>query len=127
MTKQFATTINCIDGRVQLSVLTWITNTFNVEYVDSITEPGPVKILAEQTNTTLLASIKNRLDISINKHNSTVITIVAHYDCAGNPVSKEVQMQQMKQTLILLRQWFPQIPIHGLWVDETAVVHQLEY
>ena len=37
----FFTTIKCKDGRVQLPVISYLQKRFNVQYVDSITEPGP--------------------------------------------------------------------------------------
>jgi len=40
---------------------------YGAEFVDTITEPGPVKILAENKDTNYLESIKRRLDISINR------------------------------------------------------------
>ena len=36
----FCTAVNCMDGRVQLPVTSYLQERFNVEHVDSITEPG---------------------------------------------------------------------------------------
>ena len=47
MDKKFATAINCMDGRTQLPTINWAMKELNVDYVDSITEAGPDKILAE--------------------------------------------------------------------------------
>lgn len=46
----FCTAINCMDGRVQLPVINFLMRRFSVEYVDSVTDAGPVKILAEHTD-----------------------------------------------------------------------------
>ena len=37
----FYTTINCMDGRVQLPVISYLMERFGVQYVDAITGPGP--------------------------------------------------------------------------------------
>lgn len=37
-----------MDGRVQLPVIKYLQDRFKVQYVDTITEPGPNLILAEQ-------------------------------------------------------------------------------
>ena len=48
--KKFATAINCIDGRIQLVVCAYMRTKYLVDYVDMITDPGPVKILSEGFN-----------------------------------------------------------------------------
>ena len=48
--KMFATTINCIDGRVQVPVIEYIKLTYGFDYVDMITSAGPNLILAENDN-----------------------------------------------------------------------------
>jgi hypothetical protein len=42
----FATAINCMDGRTQIPVTDYVRKKYKVEYVDMITEPGPIKVLA---------------------------------------------------------------------------------
>ncbi len=41
---KFGTVINCIDSRTQLPVSNWIKENYSVDYVDTITEPGPDKV-----------------------------------------------------------------------------------
>jgi len=43
-------------------------------------------------------NIKERVDISINKHNSNNIIIAGHFDCVGNSVPKEVQIEHIKHS-----------------------------
>ena len=43
---KFATAINCIDGRTQRPVSEWIRIQFAIDYVDTITHPGPEKALS---------------------------------------------------------------------------------
>ena len=42
----FCTVISCIDGRVQLPVITYLQNRFGVKFVDNVTEAGPVGVLS---------------------------------------------------------------------------------
>ena len=114
----FCTAVNCIDGRVQLPVIQYLMERFGARYVDSITEPGPVAILGEEQTDPRAKSIMERIRISIEKHNSRGIAIVAHHNCAGNPVSKDTQMRQLKKSISLTRDAFPGIEVIGLWVDE---------
>jgi hypothetical protein len=44
---KFATALNCMDGRVQITIIEFLKKKFKVDYVDMITEPGIDKILAE--------------------------------------------------------------------------------
>ncbi len=121
----FCTTVNCMDGRIQLAVIHYLMDYFQVEYVDSITEPGPVLAFDEPVNAPLVKSILRRLDISIEKHNSVGLAIVAHYDCAGNPQSKEVQLDQLSRTIDYIKKHYPDLKIVGLWVDEIWQVHKV--
>lgn len=119
---KFATVINCMDGRTQLPVIEWVKNHSGVDYVDTITEAGPVKLLAENSDSTLVNSIKKKVLLSINKHHSKSIAIVAHHDCAGNPVSKKVQLEQLKAALKTIESWDLKAETIGLWLDDKWTV-----
>ncbi|RKX75878.1 MAG: hypothetical protein DRP87_13470 [Spirochaetes bacterium] len=45
---RFCTVVNFMDGRVQLAVIKYLQRRFDVDYVDTITEPGPNLILAHR-------------------------------------------------------------------------------
>ncbi|MCD4772407.1 MAG: hypothetical protein K8R41_03370 [Bacteroidales bacterium] len=124
---KFVTAINCMDGRVQLPAIEWLKNKYNAEYIDMITEPGPIKILDEDKNLCLVESIKNRIDVSVNKHLSRVIAIIGHYDCAGNPVEKEVQIKQIENSIKKVSSWNFNADIIGLWIDENWEVSVLKF
>ncbi len=121
----FCTAINCMDGRIQLSVINYLQQHFNVPHVDMITEPGPNKILAEQTDKAIVESIQHRLDISIKKHQSCGIAIVGHEDCGGNPAGKSKQLEQLVAARCFLRETYPDIPSIAIWVELTGNVEQL--
>ena len=123
---KFASVINCMDGRTQLPVLEWIIEHYDIDYPDMITEAGPIKILSEKTDKVLMEAIKYRLDISINKHHSEHIFIVAHYDCAGNPEKKDKQLKQLKKAMKTVQKWqFDVVEIVGLWVNKNWKVESV--
>jgi hypothetical protein len=115
-----------MDGRVQLPVIQYLQKRFDVEYVDSITEPGPNLILAKQNKTTLVQSILARLNISINKHNSIGIAIVGHQDCAGNPAPKEEQISHIRESVQFLRSQHESTEVIGLWINSDFRVHEID-
>jgi len=115
---KFATVINCMDGRTQSPAMELMKKQFMVDYVDTITEPGPTKILSSDENQVQIDSIKNRLDISVTKHGSKAVGIVAHFDCAGNPVEKKKQLIQLDQSVELVKSWGFDIEVIKIWVDE---------
>ena len=121
----FCTVINCMDGRVQLPVINYLIERFGVDYVDSITEPGPVKTLAEQTDQDQIESIFRRVAVSTEKHGSQSIAVCAHADCAGNPVDDDTQKQQLVTASQLLKATFPACEIYSLWIDAAGSVHEL--
>ena len=89
----------------------------NVEYVDMITEPGPDRILT-QGSVKIIESIKRKILVSITAHHSSVIVVVGHHDCAGNPVSKEEHLEQIKKCIEVVALWKLPVRIIGLWVNE---------
>lgn len=108
-----------MDGRVQLPVVEYIKRDYAVDYVDMITEPGPNKILSENADRTLIESIKRRVAVSTEVHNSKLIAIVGHYDCAGNPVDKETQQSHILTSINTVKSWEFEAQVIGLCVDEN--------
>ncbi len=121
----FVTAINCMDGRTQLPVNSYLMKKYKVNHVDTITEPGPIKILAENSDIALIDSIKNRVDVSVNKHGSQLIAIVGHFDCAGNPVDKEKQLLQLDNSVKTVETWNFKAKIIKLWVDDNWSVTEV--
>jgi hypothetical protein len=117
--KCFATAINCMDGRVQRPVFDYILTQYGVDYVDMITEAGPDRILAENMDETTIASIRQRVEISVFKHHSQLIAVAGHCDCAGNPVDEEIQQKHLRDAVEFVRTWRLPVEVIGLWVDEN--------
>ena len=113
---KFATSVSCMDGRIQIPLINWIKENFSVDYVDTITEPGIDKQVADNTD---LESIKTKVGISINKHESELIIVSGHYDCAGNPVSNEEHITQIKKGIEVISSWNLGVKVVGVWVDDT--------
>jgi hypothetical protein len=86
-----------MDGRVQDAVKNYIKENYNVDYVDMVTEPGPNKILADNTDLAVIKNIKKRVEVSTHHHGSKVVAIVGHFGCAGNPTEKEEQIKHLKK------------------------------
>ena len=103
----FCTSIHCIDGRIQEPIIRFIKDNYNIDYVDTITEPGPIKILTEYKEKNLIVSILSRINISIEKHRSRLIVVSGHYDCAGNPVDEDGQKKQIKDSVKYLEKTYP--------------------
>jgi len=113
----FVTTVNCMDGRVQLPVINYLCERYDVPYVDSVTEAAPVRVMAEEGESAEKASILRRVGISVNRHGSKIIAVVAHGDCAGNPEDDATQHEQLETSVALIAENFPGTTVLGLWVD----------
>src|SRR4030042_4330195 len=101
--RRFATAINCIDGRTQIPVIAYVRKKYRADYVDMVTEPGPIRILAENKDKVALESIRRRVEISTGKHGSGNIVIVGHHNCAGNLAEKETQLKQILESIETVR------------------------
>lgn len=117
---KFATSVSCMDGRIQLPLTKWIKEKYSIDYVDVITEPGIDKIVAESPN---LESIKSKILISVNAHKSAFVVVSGHHDCAGNPVSSEKHISQIKKGVEVISSWNLGITVVGVWVDENWQVN----
>ena len=96
-----------------------------VDYVDSITEPGPVRILADAADTAALESIRRRLGISVTRHGTTRVAIVAHADCAGNPADKQTQMSQLHAAAAAVLSWNMDVRLDLLWIGADWKVERV--
>jgi hypothetical protein len=114
----FCTVVNCIEGRVQWPVVEFLKKRFQADFVDCIAEVGPVRILAGETNRRQIQSIFDRVDVSIAKHDSKAVAVIAHHDCVGNPVNKQKQLEQFDVSIKYLKSQYPAVEIVGLWVDD---------
>jgi hypothetical protein len=122
----FVTSIHCMDGRIQLPIIEFLKQKYAVNYIDTITEPGPNKILADNNDNNTCTSLNNRVDISVNKHGSKIIAISGHHDCAGNPVEKAKQLEQIKTSIKTIKAWNYPVTIIGLWIDENWTVSEIK-
>ncbi|MGB9623909.1 MAG: carbonic anhydrase [Phycisphaerae bacterium] len=117
----FATAINCMDGRVQIPVWEWMRAHLHVDYVDTITEPGPDRIMALGLPSQQ-ESVRKRVGISVEAHGSRAVAIVGHHDCAGNPVPREAHQDQIRRAGQVIQSWGLPVRVLGLWVDERWTV-----
>ncbi len=118
----FATCLNCMDGRVQESVIAWIKKHTGVSYVDMITEAGMDGLIA---NSGLTDSLRKKIQVSTDLHGSTSLFIVGHDDCGGHPVDKNTHLSDLGKSLELLKTSYPQLDINGLWVDGSWAVSKI--
>lgn len=121
----FCVTIQCIDGRIQRPVFDYIQEKYDYKYVDTITEPGVNKIIAENKEACLIDAIIEKLQISIKKHGSKHVFVSGHAECAGNPVEKDVQITQVNRAKEWLISQFPELKVTGLWINESWEVVEI--
>jgi carbonic anhydrase len=114
-----------MDGRIQKPLLNWLTSQYDYKWVDSITEPGACKVLAEQSEPAKLESILRRVALSIKVHDTTLIAVSGHHDCLANPVCRTTQAQQLETAVDLLRSEFPNREILPVYVNHDWEVEKL--
>ncbi|PBO84901.1 MAG: hypothetical protein COA77_07375 [Thaumarchaeota archaeon] len=122
---KFATSINCIDGRIQLLISNWIKQKYSVDYVDVITHPGSDKVMAEK-NIDRIAEIKSKVVISINAHNSKLVVVSGHHDCAANLSTKDIHVIQIRKSINIVKSWRLQVSVVGLWINDQWEIEQVQ-
>ena len=113
-----------MDGRVQLPIIYWIKENYGVDYVDMITEAGMDGVLTDESYK-YVDSIIEKIELSLEKHNSGIIFVVGHHDCGGNPVDDEIHKKQIRITVEKVKRWKPFMKIIGLWVSNKWTVEKI--
>ena len=72
------------------------------------------------------AAEPSRIDVSVGHHGSIGVAVVGQYDCAGNPGDKAHQNRDTAGAVRFLRERYPDVPIIGLWIDETWSVEEIQ-
>jgi hypothetical protein len=121
----FATTVNCIDGRAQSPVSDWIKIYCQASFVDTITTPGPDKLISSGPHAKV-DHIREAVTISVNAHKSSAVVVAGHYDCAANPSSADEHREQLRAAVEVIRSWGLPVRIAGLWVNEWWQVEVVE-
>ena len=112
-----------MDGRPLRKVADYLATSFGVRHLDTITTAGMVRHLAIETEQT--AAILANLDLSIRKHGSRHVAVVAHHDCAGNPVPDKTQKQQVSTAVARVETAHPDAEVLGLWADEHWIISRV--
>ena len=122
----FCTVISCMDGRIQRPVMDLLASDYGYDFPDTITDPGPVKDLANTNDTVYLERICARIDISIQKHSSRHIFIAGHHDCACNPVSREIQLEQLRTASQRIKAKYPECQVNALYINDQWQCEDLD-
>jgi hypothetical protein len=114
-----------MDGRVQLPVISYLRQRFQAVFVDVVTGAGPVAVLCDPERGAAAREIRDCVAVSMDRHQSRGLAVVAHHDCAGNPVSPDTQREQLRAAVSLLEERFSEVPVIALWVDEEWEVQEV--
>lgn len=117
---RFATSLSCIDGRIQGPLSEWIRQRSGADYVDTVTEPGMDKRLSEDAATA--EALRKKAVISVRAHGSRMIVVSGHADCAGNPVPDDVHRRQIAECARAAESWGTGAEVIGVFVDSERRV-----
>ncbi len=115
---RFGTLVTCIDGRVQRPTILWMRDRYGLDYVDVISAPGPDKLLVAGEESAEVALVRRNVGFSIAAHDSQLVALCGHHDCAGNPATDDEHWEQIRQGTALLRSWGLVADTVGLWLGE---------
>lgn len=116
----FGTSVACMDGRIQEPLRAWMAERFGLTYVDTVTQPGMDGILAGSTDLGDTELARKMTSISVRAHGSRTVVVSGHHDCAGNPVSRERHIEDIKKAVDTVESWegMDGIQVIGVWVNE---------
>jgi hypothetical protein len=108
-----------------MPVIEYVKARYRLNYVDMVAEAGPIGILSGSSECVIAKSIRKRVETSITKRNNKIIAVVAHYGCAGNPIERDAQLEQMRTAVRVVESWDYKARVIGLWVDEIWAAHEI--
>lgn len=111
----FATSVSCIDGRIQDPISGWIRTNHGVDFVDTVTEPGLDKRISEFPD--IAEELRKKVVISIKAHKSRLVVVSGHADCAGNPVTDDEHRDHIRKGAEVVKSWNLGVDVVGVWVD----------
>lgn len=120
---RFATSLSCIDGRVQGPLSEWIRKRSGAEYVDTVTEPGMDRVLSG--GGAAAEALRKKAVVSIRAHGSRTIVVSGHADCAGNPVPDDEHVRQVAECMRVAESWGTGAEVLGAFVDSERKVVQV--
>ncbi|MDX6385553.1 MAG: hypothetical protein QOK48_3126 [Blastocatellia bacterium] len=89
----------------------------NVHYVDLITEPGPDLVLSDGP-TTVIDEMIRKVSFSIQYHESNVVAVSGHHDCAANHADRQEHIEQILDGVRVVLSYQPNVRVLGLWLNE---------
>ena len=126
MNFKFGTAINCIDGRTQEPVIDFMKEKYHIDGVDMVTFPGVDGIFSSRENTGDIERIRRAVSISIEKHHSSIITVIGHFDCAGNPGDKEHHSADIRMAVHEVSLWNFDAQVAGYYVNDKLQIEEVK-
>ena len=123
---RFGTAINCIDGRTQQVVIDHMMQNYNIDGVDMVTFPGADELFSNGNHSEEIALIRKAVSISTERHGSRTIAVVGHYDCAGNPVTREHHYMHILMAMSEVSSWNLHVQIIGLYVNDKREIEEVK-
>jgi hypothetical protein len=123
---RFGTEINCMDGRTQQVVIDHMKQNYNIDGVDMVTFPGADVLFTNGKHSEEIALIRKAVSISTEKHGSRIIAVVGHYDCAGNPVTREHHYMHILMAMHEISSWNLHVQIIGLYVNDKREIEEVK-
>jgi hypothetical protein len=121
----YATAITCIDGRAQSPLADWMKQHFFVHHVDLITEPEVDSYIVRATGQQL-ADLRRKIQYSLHEHQSNLVIVSAHHDCAGGTMSDDDRKRQLKQATQIVVAFELPVRVVGVWLNDqwqSEIVH----
>lgn len=112
----------CMDGRIIEIAIKWMKDNHELNWVDTVTEPGMDGWMAAMKLENL-GGLHEKLKISIENHGSRIVALFGHSDCAGNPTDYQTHLTHLrmgcKKIKVLVHEIAPDLKVDvvTLFVD----------
>jgi hypothetical protein len=91
-----------------------------------VTFPGADGLFSNGNHSEEIALIRKAVSISTERHGSRIIAVVGHYDCAGNPVTREHHYMHIRMAMSEVSSWNLHAQIIGLYVNDKQEIEEVK-
>lgn len=121
--EKFVSVIDCMDGRSKRAVELHLMHNHDGAFGDAVCKgPGVIQVLADRAHpeyASRIEEVKRNFTISYTKHGSRTLLMCGHAECAGFPVSDDVQIAAIQKAVDNVRDElggeFPDVSYEGLF------------
>ena len=125
--QRFAALIDCTSKAMGWEFFPYLREKLKVDYVDLIVPPKPNEVVLLFENKSIIETLKIKLLLSIQKHETALLVLVGDPSCKGKELPLEQFKKHVLQAAKLIKAWRLPVTILGLWQHKDQKIQEIQF